>query len=110
MFATLVRHGHRLEDVKFKYTIDQVGLFYRYSIEDDFLNYRIGALSMAKAGALYAQYAKEVDSRRAFQQFKEFIESLDPGKVREREKESRKQVQDPFKVFQGFKGLGIAGI
>lgn len=64
---------------------------------------------MAKAGGLYAQYAKEADAKRAFQQFREFIESLDPSKMKERERESIEKKTDPFKVFQNFKALGIAG-
>lgn len=64
---------------------------------------------MAKAGSLYAQYAKEVDARRASQQFKEFIESLDPSRMRERERTRKVGKEDPFKVFQGFGSLGIVG-
>jgi hypothetical protein len=102
-----VRHGHSLDDVKYKYTIDQVNLFYRYAVEEELLTYRIQTISSAKAGALHAQYATKRDAQRAVKGFQDFVDSLDPKKIEQKQKQNEETAKDPRKVFRMLGGLGL---
>jgi len=106
VFALLVKHGHDPYDIKYKYTIDQVNLFYKYAIEDDLTNHRMATIGMAKANSLYAQYGSKKDASAAYNSFMEYIDSLDPKKLEDKRKRDAETAKNPMGVFNKlFRGM-----
>lgn len=105
-----MRHGHSEHDLRRKYTIEQVSLYYNRALEEDLRGYRMSTIIAAKANSLYAQYASKKDAQSAFNAFQEFLDSLDPDKIeRKRERDERTR-KDPMQVFSMFGSMiQIAG-
>lgn len=104
--SVLVKHGHNLDDIKNKYTVDQVHLFYRYAIEDEMYANRNTAIILSKALALYIPYADKKTLTKTHNDFKDLLDRFDPEAIEKKKKLESQYVKNPMKLFGR---LGVVG-
>jgi len=96
----LVSNGHPLDDVKNRYTIDQVYLFFekckKMMLEQD----RMNAIVTARSMMYSSPYVDKKDRERSW---KEFMDSLNWDNLHKAAKEKKKGTA----ILTNFKALGI---
>lgn len=79
-----MRSGHDIEDLKYKYTIDQVNLFYEKQIKKDMEEWRMQAVIAGNAMAYGTPAESRKDARKKTEGWKTFLNSLDWDKIQEK--------------------------
>lgn len=104
MFCTLIRHGHNIDDIKWKYTIDQVYFFFegckKLEMEDMKNMAFVVSNSMILSSPVYSQ--SDLSKRR--QAWQKFIRSLTWSDL---EKKAEKKTINDYVGMFGAVGVKI---
>jgi len=84
MFQTLISSGHSLEDLKYKYTIDQVNLFYEKQSKKELEDWRMEAVVLGNALVYASPSYDKRDSSKKRESWSKFLDSLTWGKLEEK--------------------------
>jgi hypothetical protein len=106
MFQVLICSGHSLEDIKYKYTIDQVNLFYEKQIKQDLENWKMDAVILGNALVYASQSYDKRDAGRKRESWNKFLDSLTWGKMEERsEKKNKMTAGSVINTLGGLSGF-----
>lgn len=103
----MITNGHDLDDLKYRYTIEQVYLFFEKCKKINLDNTRVDALTIANAinyaSPRFSDNNKDFNSRK--KSWSDFMDSLDWGKLEQR---GRKTIKDFSNMFKNA-GIPIKG-
>jgi len=105
MFQVLIGSGHLLEDLKYKYTIDQVNLFYEKQIKKELDGYKMDAVVLGNA-LVYASPAydrRDVGKKR--DSWNKFLDSLTWDKMEEKSETKQMKVEKVVNTLGGLSGF-----
>ena len=94
MFHVLVESGHRLDDLKHVYTIDQVNLFYEKQIMRDMAHWHMDAIITGNALAYASPATDQKHARKKNEGWSKFIDSLDWSKMSTKKHKEKLTVKD----------------
>lgn len=94
IFQTLISHGHKLEDLKYNYSVDQVYLFYENCRKKELEDYRMQAIIEAQAGVYTSPCYSRTDVQKRQRTWDKFISALDWGKLLD-----NVEKKDPERMF-----------
>lgn len=105
IFQVLIRNGHKLEDLKFKYTVDQVNLFYEKELKKEMDSNKMEAIIVANAVTYGSPSWSKDGASGKNRMWKSFMDSLTWDSLQER---GRKQTVGDIKKMA--KGAGVIAL
>ena len=102
----LIENGHRIEDIKYNYTVDQVYKFYEMCKKAEYDYYKMMAIVKYNAIACGSIPDSQKAASAQKKHWKSFIDKLDWDKLVSRAKAK----PDPVKAFRGMSMIFNRGV
>ena len=105
MFQVLIGSGHSLDDLKYKYTIDQINLFYEKQIKKELDDWKMNSVVLGNALVYASPSYDKRDGQKKKEAWGKFLDSLTWEKMEEKSEKSKMTVGTVVGTLGGLSGF-----